>query len=73
MARCKAYTKKNERCRREAMAGSDVCSTHKDVDVSGSGGSEWAIDELSDGTRAVLGLATIGTIVYLALKMGRRW
>ena len=77
MTQCQANTKKGNQCRRDAMAESEFCSTHQSAareDPSGdAGGFELALDELSDTTRTILGFATIGTIVYFALKFGKRW
>ena len=74
MTQCKANTKKGNQCRRDAMAESDYCSTHQSAAQDDPGGDpsgfELALDELSDTTRAILGFATIGTIVYFALKFG---
>ncbi len=77
MTQCQANTKKGNQCRRDAMAESEYCSTHQSAaqeDTSGEPSAfEMALDDLSDTTRALLGFATIGTIVYFALKFGKRW
>lgn len=75
MAQCKAKTKKGARCRRQAMEGSDFCSTHREAEAESTAGSSTFDPEadLAETLKTLLGVTAVGTIIYAALKLGKRF
>ncbi len=70
MASCSGTTKKGDRCRRNALKGSDYCAIHFAQDPAAPSGRE-AIEELegrlSETAKTVLGIAIVAGIVLSAL------
>ncbi len=69
MSQCRGTTKRGERCRNEAVGGSNFCSIHAQTDA-GEGGARWD-DDFSDTAKTVLGLAIAAVIVFSYLLRGR--
>jgi len=69
VGQCRGTTKKGDRCRREAVSGSDHCSIHKEMDAQ-EGGEAWD-EDFSDTAKTVLGIAIAAIIIFAYLIRGR--
>lgn len=69
MAQCQGITRKGERCRREARAGSPYCSIHQEQEIHSrpraGATEEWDRDAV---LKAALGFALVGVILYLGIR-----
>jgi hypothetical protein len=69
VGQCRGTTKKGDRCRREAVSGSDYCSIHEEME-SREGGDRWD-EDFSDAAKTVLGIAIAAVIIISYLVRGR--
>ncbi len=67
MAQCEGKTKKGERCKRDAGAGSGFCSIHVDQEVRSrkEPTAEWDTDSIM---KAALGFALVGAIFLFRFR-----
>ena len=68
MTQCRGTTKKGERCRREASAGSEFCSIHVDQQVRQPrlrGRTEWDMEAIAS---AALGVGILAGILFFRFR-----
>lgn len=67
MTQCSGKTKKGERCKRDAAAGSTFCSIHVDQEVRArkEPSPEWDSDAIF---KAVIGFALVGVIFLFRFR-----
>jgi hypothetical protein len=69
VAQCKGTTRKGERCKREASAGSAYCSIHLDQEArprsNASSSGEWDRDSIM---KAALGFAIVGAFLLFRIR-----
>lgn len=67
MAQCRGTTKKGDRCRRDARAGSPFCSIHIDQEIRPQPDrtTDWDSDSIM---KAAIGFALVGGILLFRLR-----
>lgn len=67
MAQCSGMTKKGDRCKREAVLGSDFCSIHVDQEIRPrkEPTQEWDTDAIM---KAAIGFAIVGAIFLFRFR-----
>jgi hypothetical protein len=67
VAQCSGKTKKGERCKREAAAGSSFCSIHVDQEVRAprERTGEWDTDAIM---KAAIGFALVGALFLFRFR-----
>jgi hypothetical protein len=67
VAQCSGVTKKGERCKREAIGGSEFCSIHIDQEVRPRKppSPEWDSDAIM---KAAIGFALVGAIFLFRFR-----
>jgi hypothetical protein len=84
VSRCEATTRKGSRCRNQASEDSRFCRVHAEQ-AERSGGEDRGpaatsrdeefelFAECGEAARTVLGLAAVGVVVLIGMKLGRRF
>lgn len=68
MTQCRGTTKKGDRCKREARAGSEFCAIHQDQEVrarQAPSGEEWDRDAIM---KAAIGFGLVAAIFLFRFR-----